>query len=212
MIRFLYGLFAADALVHLASSVFGWKPLQRITKVLLLPLLLVIYLRGTERVIITVIPALFFGWCGDILLIKSDDRRFFTLGLVSFLLGHLCYIPAFLSITERFNLPVLLASFAVAVPLGILVHILMRPDKAMLVPTVVYEAVIELMAVAALQLCLFRSDRAGMLILAGSVFFMISDTILGCFTFRGNPRYGTFLVMLTYIAAQGSIVTGLIRI
>jgi uncharacterized membrane protein YhhN len=88
----------------------------------------------------------------------------------------------------------------------------MRPDKAMLVPTVVYEAVIELMAVAALQLCLFRSDSAGMLIFAGSVFFMISDMILGCFTFRGNPRYGTFLVMLTYIAAQGSIVAGLIRI
>ena len=210
MIRLLYGLFAADALVHLASSVFGWKIPQRITKVLLLPLLLVIYLNGTERVIIAVIIALFFDWCGDILLLRSADRRFFILGLTSFLLGHLGFIPAFLSATGRFNLPALLASLAAAVPLGILVHILMRPGKAMTVPTVAYEVVIELMAIAALQLFLFRNDGAGMLIFIGALFFMISDTILGCFTFRGNPRYGTFLVMLTYIAAQGSIVTGLI--
>jgi uncharacterized membrane protein YhhN len=212
MLRLLYGLFAAGALVHLASSVFGWKIPQRITKVLLLPLLLAVYLRGTERIIITVIPALLFGWCGDILLIKSSDRRFFILGLVSFLLGHLCYIPAFLSVTGRFNLPVLIVSLAAAVPLAIAVHFLMRPDKTMTVPTVVYEVVIELMAIAALQLFLFRNDGTGVLIFTGSVLFMISDTILGCFTFRGNPRYGTFLVMLTYIAAQGSIVTGLIRI
>jgi uncharacterized membrane protein YhhN len=212
MLRLLYGLFAADALVHLASSLLGWKLPQRITKVLLLPLLFAIYLRGTDRILITVIPALFFGWCGDILLIKSDDRRFFIMGLMSFLVGHLCYIPAFLSVTGRFNLPVLLASLAVAVPLGIAVHFLMRPDKAMLVPTAIYEVVIELMAIAALQLFLFRNDTAGTLIFTGSVFFMISDTILGCFTFRGNPRYGTFLVMLSYIAAQGSIITGLIKI
>jgi uncharacterized membrane protein YhhN len=212
MTEFLYGLFAADALVHLASSFFGWKIPQRITKILLLPLLLAIYLYGTERIIITVIPALFLGWCGDILLIKGDDRRFFTLGLASFLLGHLCYIPAFLSVTGRFNLPVLLVSLVAAVFLGILVHILIRPDKAMTVPTAAYEVVIELMAIAALQLFLFRNDGAGMLIFAGALFFLVSDTLLGCFTFRGNPRYGTFLVMLTYIAAQGSIVTGLIRI
>ncbi|MDR2159129.1 MAG: lysoplasmalogenase [Treponema sp.] len=212
MIRLLYGLFAADVLIHLASSVFGWKIPQRITKILLLPLLLGIYLCGTERIFITIVPALFFGWCGDILLLKSSDRRFFTLGLASFLLGHLCYIPAFLSAAERFNLPVLLVSLAAAVPLGFAVHLFIRPDKAMTVPTVAYEVVIELMSIAALQLFLFRNDGAGMLIFTGALFFMISDTILGFFTFHGNPRYGTFLVMLTYIAAQGSIVAGLVRI
>jgi uncharacterized membrane protein YhhN len=212
MIRILYGLFAADALVHLVSSFFGRNLPQKITKILLLPLLLAIYLPGAERVIVAVIPALFFGWCGDILLLKGDDRRFFTLGLVSFLLGHLCYIPAFLFLTGRFNLPALLVSLAAAIPLGIAVHFLMRPDKAMSVPTMIYEAVIELMAAAALQLFLFRNDRAGTLIFTGSLFFLISDAILGCFTFRGNPRYGTFLVMLTYIAAQGCIVTGLLGV
>ncbi|MDR1899354.1 MAG: lysoplasmalogenase [Treponema sp.] len=212
MIKLLYGLFAADALIHLASSFFSRKPLKWVTKILLLPLLLAIYLWGTERFIPAVIPALFFGWCGDILLLKGDDRRFFTMGLVSFLLGHLSYIPAFLSLTGRFNLPVLLVSLAAALPLGIFVHILIRPDKAMTVSTAAYEVVIELMAIAALQLFLFRNDSAGMLIFGGGLFFLISDTILACFTFRAAPRYGSFLVMLTYIAAQGSIVTGLIRV
>ncbi|MDR2363216.1 MAG: lysoplasmalogenase [Spirochaetaceae bacterium] len=43
----------------------------------------------------------------------------------------------------------------------------------------------------------------------GSLCFLISDSILGYFTFRTSSKYGSFFIMFFYMIAQGSIVIGL---
>ena len=80
----------------------------------------------------------------------------------------------------------------------------------MRIPVIAYEAVILVMAVFALQLFisqfLEKNHLFGLLIFAGSVCFIASDTMLALRTFRRVKIYVT--VMITYIAAQFLITAG----
>jgi uncharacterized membrane protein YhhN len=62
---------------------------------------------------------------------------------------------------------------------------------------------------------LFRFGRTNAesfwLVFSGAVLFMASDSILAIDKFLKPVTYGGFLIMLTYIAGQYLIVTGLIR-
>jgi uncharacterized membrane protein YhhN len=79
----------------------------------------------------------------------------------------------------------------------------------MRLPVVVYEAVILLMAAAAVQFCIARGLPSGALVLAGSLSFLVSDSLLAFYTFRGTSRFGDVAVMLSYLAAQFCITLGL---
>jgi uncharacterized membrane protein YhhN len=103
----------------------------------------------------------------------------------------------------------LVISAALAVPVGFAVHALIKPEKAMNLPAICYEIIIILMSLSALQLLLSRRDGRGLLIFAGSLCFLISDTLLAYFTFRTKPKRGDFFVMLSYIAAQAGIIGGM---
>jgi uncharacterized membrane protein YhhN len=202
-------LFAGMSAAHLVFSLFHKSVLQAITKVCLLPLLGAAYVFGATHPAIPVIAALIFGWGGDIFLLKISDVRFFRLGLASFLLGHLCYIPSFLYAAGELHSTALVISAAAAVPLGFVIHSLIKPEKAMNLPAIAYEIIILLMSLSALQLLISRRDRWGLLIFAGSLCFLVSDTLLAYFTFRTKPKQGDFFVMLSYIAAQAGIIRGM---
>ncbi|MDL2228947.1 lysoplasmalogenase [Treponema sp. OttesenSCG-928-L16] len=202
-------LFIAVSLMHLYAAFFQREKLRKITKGFLLPLLLVLYILRAEHVLPAVIFAAVFGWIGDILLIRIDKPYHFPLGLASFLLGHVCYILTMFIVTKSFHVPAFIVSFAAAVPLWFGVLKFIKAPENMRIPTSVYAAVIELMSLAALQLMIYRMDPAGILIFAGSILFIMSDSILAYFTFRTLPKYGNFWIMLFYIAAQSCILLGL---
>jgi uncharacterized membrane protein YhhN len=167
-----------------------------------------------QPVLIFPVLAILFGWIGDILLLKRAGSRFFVMGLAAFLLGHICYILSFCSFGLKsaagtLNMPVLFISIAAAMFLGTLVFWLIKPDKPMRIPTILYEVTIEMMAICALQLMLFRRDLMGSIIFGGAFSFLVSDTLLARFRFRGMPKYGNIPVMFFYILAQGCIVFGL---
>jgi uncharacterized membrane protein YhhN len=209
MLRIVMALFIGICTVHLGSLLLKKRKAAAFTKICLVPLLGAVYVFGTENIFVPVILALLFGWGGDVFLLKISDLRFFRLGLAGFLIGHLCYISSFIYFTERLSLIALGVSAAVAVPLALAVHSLIKPEKAMKLPVIAYEIIILLMSLSALQLFLSRRDGWGILIFAGSLCFLVSDTLLACFTFRTKPRYGDFFVMLTYITAQAGIVWGM---
>jgi uncharacterized membrane protein YhhN len=204
-------VFILIALVHLTAILLKKEGLRKITKVCLVPLLLILYCLDARRLLVTVILGALFGWIGDVLLIRIRQERFFKLGLLSFLLGHLCYTFSLFFFAERSNTPALIISLIVAIPLGIGINRLIKPGRTMRIPVIVYSAVLELMSISALQLLLHRGDMAGAIIFGGSLFFAVSDTILGYCSFRTTPRIGSFCIMLTYIIAQGCILLGLAR-
>ena len=142
-------------------------------------------------------------------MVKIRDVRFFRLGLASFLLGHICYIPSMMHFAGGMDFFALILSLIAALPLGLLLRSVVRPSREMNVPSIVYETVILLMAASALQLFIARGSPFGTLVFAGSLCFLASDSMLAYFNFRTKPRFGDFFVMLTYLAAQLCIVLGL---
>jgi uncharacterized membrane protein YhhN len=202
-------IFAIAAIIYLVSLFFKNGIFQSIGKACLVPLVLAIYLSGVKSLYIPVVFALVFGWLGDIFLLKINNVRFFRMGLASFLLGHICYIPSMLHFSGGLHLFFLILGLVLAIPMGGLLYVLVRPGRDMKLFVIIYEAVILLMSVSALQLFIAQGTPFGALAFAGSLCFLASDSMLAFFTFRTNPRHGDFFVMITYIAAQFCITLGL---
>jgi len=201
-------IFGVVSVVYLASLFFKMGLFQKIVKGCLMPLVLAVYIFGAKIILWQIVLALVLGWVGDILLLKSSDFRFFKMGLVSFLLGHIFYIIAMYGFANPFNITVLVISIAAAVCLGLFLFKLFRPPVEMKIPVIAYEITILTMAVFALQLFLAQGSSFGALVLAGSLFFVVSDSNLAYNTFRKGPKHGFFIVMLTYITAQFLIILG----
>ncbi|MDR0321009.1 MAG: lysoplasmalogenase [Treponema sp.] len=182
--------------------------IQFVLKGCLMPLVLSVYIFGTNKILLPVVLALVFAWIGDILLLKISNLLCFRLGLASFLIGHLCYIVAMFAFTQPFNVPVLAVCAVVAVSLGVILYKLVQPVKEMKIPVIAYETIILTMGIFALQLFVAQGSYFGAFVLAGSVCFVVSDTLLALATFRQKP-YNLF-VMITYIAAQLLITLGFV--
>jgi uncharacterized membrane protein YhhN len=212
MFRVFIGFFTGVSAAHLIFLFFEKNIPRNIAKIFLLPLLAVVYLSGANNIFVPVLLALVFGWGGDLFLLKIDDAKFFRLGLGSFLAGHLCYIISFIFSTTTLNSIALIVSLAMAVPLVFIVHWIIKPEKEMDLPVIVYEIIIILMSLSALQLMLSRRDGYGLLIFAGSLSFLLSDATLAYITFRTKSKYASLFVMFSYIAAQAAIVLGLVGI
>jgi len=196
------------SVVYLTLLFFKYGLLQAILKGCLVPLILAVYIFGTEKILVPVVLGLFFGWTGDVLLLKGSNSRFFILGLVSFLIGHICYIIAMYGFAIPFHITALVISIAAAACIGFLLFKILRPTAEMKIAIIAYEITILTMAVFALQLFLAQGGFFGAFVLAGSVCFLLSDSTLAYDTFRKGPKYAPFIIMLTYIAAQLLIALG----
>jgi uncharacterized membrane protein YhhN len=215
--RIVLILFLLVATLQFAAILKEKLWLRRVTKGLLMPLLLAWYILSARQFLFTVAFGAVFGFFGDVLLLFPKDKRiFFTLGLGSFLLGHGCYIYSVLFFTGSFSLPVIIIALAVVAVVWVLSQRLIAPPRNMRVPVGVYSAVLGLLGVAAFCLLRYRGGlgarRTGIMVLGGSLLFMISDTILAWQTFRTMSRYGNLPVMTTYLAAQVCILGGLAAI
>ncbi|MDR0718651.1 MAG: lysoplasmalogenase [Treponema sp.] len=209
----LFLLFLAlSSALHISAIVLKKECFRRITKILLIPLLLGAYLGGTGTKMPLPALALVFGWLGDILLIKISEKRFFKIGLCSFLTGHILYIAVFIQALAKINVPVLAVSIAAAVLLAVPAYRLIRPDREMAIPVALYMAILESMSIIGLQLFFARGDMAGVFIFSGCLFFMLSDSLLAYFTFRPMVLWAAIAVMVFYILAQTGIILGLMRV
>jgi uncharacterized membrane protein YhhN len=205
-------LFIAVAAAHLICTFFTNDPVRKATKVCLLPLLLAVYMVSAKNFFAAVLLAIVFDWGGDVLLLRSGEKKFFQLGLTCFLLGHVCYIFTLFKLTGTFNMTALAASGAVAAVFGLSALRLIKPGRDMRGPVILYLIVLELLSLGSLQLLLYRGDLLGAAVFGGSLCFLLSDAVLGYFIFRTLPKYGNAMVMLPYILAQTGIVWGLAAI
>lgn len=203
-----YGFILAS-IVHLTAAFFETVKVRKISKLFLMPLLLAYFIVVRGSMYVPVFFALIFAFWGDFFLLEPQKPVRFQLGLASFLIGHLCYIPAFISLIETFHIPVLIISYIIVIALGFFIIKTLKPLKNMMIPVIIYTFVILNMSIFALQMMLAFSSFWSIMIFAGSLLFIISDTMLAFFTFRTIPKRGDFLVMLFYISAQACIVIGL---
>lgn len=196
------------SVVYLVSLFFKRGIFQAVLKGCLVPLILALYIFSADKILWLIVLGLVLGWAGDVLLLKISNLLFFRLGLASFLIGHICYIIAILGFARPFNITVLVISVIAAACLGLFIFKFIRPTAEMKIPVIAYETILLTMTIFAVQLFLAQGSFFGAFVLAGSAFFVVSDSILAFDTFRKGTKYGFFIVMLTYITAQLLIALG----
>jgi len=209
-------IYCAIGIINLASAFFFKEGIRKFSKICLMPALLVFYLLGTDQTLFPVIAALLFSWAGDILLINKDKQIFFKSGLAAFLVSHIFYIIAFVFLAGRINMPALVISAVIAVPVTLVILKMLNASPPMKIPVAAYAVVIMLMSIAALQLMLAglsfagHNQMPGIFIFAASLVYLFSDTCMAYLLFHGKPRYFNVITMIPYIIAQGGIVMGLV--
>lgn len=151
--------------------------------------------------VVGVLIALFFSWLGDVALML-DGSFWFLAGLAAFLLAHVAYLVLFLRHLGSGRLP--RSALLYLVWFALLAVFLWPHLGAMLVPALIYSVAITAMAIAA--------TRCGRLVSVGALLFLLSDSTLAVYRFVPHVTIwqGGFLIMLTYIAAQGLIVLGVV--
>ena len=184
------------------------------TKPLLMPLLLawLLSVAGTTwpAPLRWIAVGLVFAWGGDLALMGEGDTAF-MLGIAGFLVMQVCYLVAFLRVPG----PGLVRAWKVAaIPYALIlvvVNALVWSDAGDLrIPVLVYSAVAVAMALAALDLVLRLPQALAWRVAAGAILFVASDSLIALTAFGPMTQSPATeaVVMATYIAAQGLIVTG----
>jgi uncharacterized membrane protein YhhN len=204
--RLLLAALGLAALADLASLAAGFDAGHTVAKPLLMPLLAAYAARsGAPRLLIA---ALLCGWGGDVLLL-SDAEPAFLAGMACFAVGHVCYIALFqVHGTDQAKARTrgsFLGVLYTVVLLGTLPNLWADLPADLRIPVAGYSVLLTVMAYRATALF-------GRLAGAGGVLFVLSDTLIaaGVADWPLPPR-PDFWIMLTYIAAQFLLVTGVLK-
>ena len=210
-------LFIVDAVIHIAANLDGERYAKVIywTKPFLMPLLIAYLVTSGKDAPGLLIPALTFGFLGDMfLMIPGEKKKIFMAGLVTFLINQILYTVIFYrSMGGLGDLPLWIYPLIVLyVAYGILMYRLLEKGlDGLKIPVIVYMIAILTMGVAALlRVTAFGGECTFWLVLMGSLIFIVSDSVLAFDKFRKRLPLNRILIMSTYIAAQFLIVQGLI--
>ena len=107
---FYWIFFTVYCIGHLVTCYFEKELPRKITKVFIIPLLIVgLLLSKTYNLFLFI--GLTLGWVGDILLLFNTKKRYFVIGGISFMLGHIAYIAsAFYMLLKKYDISITDAS------------------------------------------------------------------------------------------------------
>jgi uncharacterized membrane protein YhhN len=199
---------AATVLAAATESV----PLEWATKLVLMPLLAAYLVLAARRDGVPVdgrlLAGTVFAWLGDVMLISSGTG-FFIAGMALFLAVHICYIAAF---TRGGAARALLRPPLVAVPIGYAVLTVAAlawmwsglSEAGLAIPIAIYALALATTATTA--------AAHGWQVAVGAGLFLVSDLLIAVRVAEVAELAGPPIwVMLTYVLAQGLIVTGWAR-
>ncbi len=155
---------------------------------------------------IFIVTGLIFSLIGDIFLIFPEKH--FKNGLIVFLVGHICYITAFV-ISTGFHLTYWL--FIPVVIVGsIYLQLILPYSGKMKLPIIIYITMVMIMVWMAVER--FHSDPTLRTILPtiGAILFMISDAVLALNKFRKPFYYAELIILTTYFTAQWFLAVSVI--
>jgi uncharacterized membrane protein YhhN len=151
-----------------------------------------------------ILTGILFSCCGDVLLMLPQDL--FVPGLLAFLLGHLCFLAAFLGDSRFAARPFLMLA---SLGYGAINLLLLWPSIAvsLRLPVIVYVTVLACMAgqaaVRARGFAMRRNALAGSAMRAavGALVFMLSDSLLAWNRFHAPIPLADLWVLSTYYLA-----------
>lgn len=179
---------------HNRQQVYIFKPL---TTLLIIGIALLGVGETTAVYKTLILIGLLFCLGGDIFLMLP--AKYFIVGLVSFLIGHLFYIAAFVG-DAGFQFSWWIAPLLI---FGGLIYSVLHPHLgSMRVPVITYIVVILLMAWQALGRWSQVPTSGALLAAIGAISFVISDSALALDRFRRPFPTARLLVLTTYWLAQ----------
>ena len=190
--------------------------LRWISKPLLIPLLLLAYFCGASQkrghLFYVICSALFFSWCGDLLL---QAQNLFIPGLLSFLLAHVFYIIFFYRV-GRYKKGLVqqrpLLVLPVILYIGLLLWVLFPYLGQLKIPVVLYSVTIGTMLLMAVNTRGKVNEKTSALFIAGATLFVLSDSILAIQLFMFKNLALSLCVMATYAAAQYLMVNAALAV
>ena len=203
---------------YLLITAFNQEEIARILKPFLLPLLVVaVYLSEKFKTKTLLLTALTFSWIGDVILLFANKGEiYFILGLVAFLVSHVFYIVLFSkqAISKTIKNKI---SFGAGIGLIVIYFLMMISTLApklgsLTIPVVIYAVVNSTMLFYALKGSFQWNTIPYQSVLIGAIFFISSDSILAFNKFDQPIPYASFLIMITYLAAQFCIVWGILKL
>lgn len=219
--KIIFLLFVLVAIGNLVSQVSESIDWQLYTKPFLMPLLMLYMVtasREKKAVLNFTLGALVFSWFGDVVLLYQDrGERYFMVGLVAFLIAHVIYIFTYrkarwakeengLLPTQRMRYVFILVLAGCG-----LIYVLLPVLGPLMLPVIIYAAVIVTMAIVALNRFGYTTTASFGWVFFGAILFMMSDSLLAVNKFLEEIPASGFWIMLTYIGAQLCIVYGLLR-
>lgn len=194
---------------------YGKIKLRYFTKPLLVPLLTLFYLINAIDLNLLILFALICCFLGDFFLLWSQKKSFFIAGLLSFLAGHIFYTIAFLQTTSFLSgIPEwFYFSLLPYIWYGIFILKKLNPYLySMKVPVIIYLNVILIMSFTSFTRIWVLKGLSFWLPFTGSIFFIVSDSLLAFRNFKAKLSRGWVSIMITYIFAQLLIVFGFLYI
>lgn len=207
-------IFVVAAILHLYASYKSNKKLRAQTKPFLLAALLGWYCFSVTQPLGIVIAAILTSWLGDVLLIPKGVK-WFTLGGVSFLVSHICFVIAYSRFVDFSLIPlwVIILAALVYLALSQLVFRGLKSElpKGLFYPMLLYMLANGTMNCFALYQLVSMPCIATVVTFVGALLFFASDSTLFYVRFKKNSFFKThFVVMLTYIIAEFLIVEGFV--
>ncbi len=208
-----FWLYIAISAIHITALSVDSDELIRFTEPLLMPLLMYyVYALSKSKVtarILLLSLALLFSWGGDLALM-NEGQLYFMIGMGLFFATQVTYI-ILLSISTfrplRFD-PLKVLPFATYAVL--LFYFSLPKAGNLMVPIFIYGIVIAVMAATA-RLREDKTTRESFRIaLAGSIFFVLSGSILVIDKFSMEIPLAEPLIKGTYVLAQYLLVNGLL--
>ena len=210
----MLAIFIVALAIHLYASLKKNQKLRNITKPFLLLALLGFYIFQTGEVRLTVVLALIFSWIGDVLLIPKGVK-YFTMGGISFMIGHFCFCLSYFKdiVIENLSVVWIIVIALVFITAVFFIFVKLKeflPDK-LFYPMFLYLLINGTMNCFAIYRLMSAANYSTIITCIGAILFFISDASLFFVRFNKNGRLQThFLVMLTYSLGEFLIVLGLL--
>jgi uncharacterized membrane protein YhhN len=214
MKKYFFYLFFFFLAADLAANFFDRSSLRYFTKPFIIISLLGYFIVSTRQISSAlrnyIRGALIFSWLGDVLLMfDSKSSLFFITGLTAFLIAHIFYIYSFNKIRTK---EAVKGNFLLLLPAVVyyssLIYLLNPHLGDMKLPVIAYGFIITAMLLAALHLLFIKNKKAGQLIAAGAILFVVSDSLLAINKFYAPFENAGITIMLSYGLAQWLIVSG----
>jgi len=159
----------------------------------------------------------FFSWCGDLFMIFASEFKYFVLGIASFLIAQVLYAFLFLytinlSGKKSFlkKKPYWLIPY---IAFGLIMYILLFSQLDTVLRIAIFIYIVAILTMSAMALNRYGNGHpvSFSYVFAGSLLFVLSDSMIAINRFLLPIPYEGIFIMTTYIGAQYLIMRGLLK-